>query len=119
MNRLSTFIWMLVIVVSAILLYSVKYQVQSLKQQVAETAHELEQEKESLHVIAAEWAYLNRPQRLQQLADRYLSNTDLTVNQIAEIQSIPFPQTRTASAKQEDDDITPVSAKFSDAGDDQ
>jgi len=82
---------MLVIVVAAFFLYEAKYAVQSLKSQVAETSRQLETEKEALHVVAAEWAYLNRPQRLQQLADKYLSSSDVTVDRVADIESIPFP----------------------------
>ena len=93
MNRLSIIaIWTIVIVVSAFGLYRVKYEVQSIRAQIIETNKELAQEQESLHVVAAEWAYLNRPERLQQLADKYLvGNSQITVAQVAEIKAIPFP----------------------------
>ena len=97
MNKLSTLLWMLVIVVAAFMLYKVKYQVQALKTQVAETTHELEQEKQAMHVVAAEWAYLNRPERLQKLAEKYLHAKEMTVGQIAEVEAIPFPGQTVAS----------------------
>ncbi len=90
-------VWMVVIVIAAFMLYMVKYQVQSLKTQIAETSRQLEEEKESLHVVAAEWAYLNRPERLRQLAAKYLPSSDLTVDQIADIEAIPFPGQTQAS----------------------
>lgn len=89
--KLSTLVWMLVIVVASFMLYKVKYQVQAVKNEIAATSRELEREREALHVVNAEWAYLNRPQRLQVLASKYLASTDLTVNQIAEVEEIPFP----------------------------
>jgi hypothetical protein len=92
MNRFATLIWMIVVVVAAFLLYMVKYQVQNLHTQVVETERKLAEEKEALHVIAAEWAYLNRPERLRSLSAKYLSSTEVTVDQIAEIEAVPFPQ---------------------------
>jgi hypothetical protein len=99
MNRWSTLLWTLVIVVATFMLYKVKYEVQSLQAQVAETAKALEQEKEALHVVAAEWAYLNRPERLQQLSAKHLSSAGVTVDQIAEIEAIPFPSQLQAAAE--------------------
>lgn len=110
MGRFSTMIWMLVIVAAAFLLYQSKYQVQSLKNQVADVSRELEQEKEAMHVVAAEWAYLNRPERLRQLSAQYLSSTDLTVDQVAEIEMIPFPGQMQASAD-DGDSIRPVAVR--------
>ena len=109
MNKFSTVVWMVVIVFAAFMLYKVKYQVQTLKTQVAETAHELEQEKEAMHVMAAEWAYLNRPDRLQKLASKYLASSDLTVDQISEIETIPFQGQSVASVDAEEG-IHPVAA---------
>jgi hypothetical protein len=86
----TALIWMVVIVGAAFLLYTVKYRVQALKTQVAETSHELETERESLHVVAAEWAYLNRPQRLKALAEKYLGATDLTAGQVADVDAVPL-----------------------------
>lgn len=97
MNRFSAVLWMLVIVVATFMLYKVKYEVQSLKAQVADTSRELEQQRHALHVVAAEWAYLNRPERLKMLATKYLASSDLTVDQIAEIEALPFPGQNVAS----------------------
>ncbi len=110
MQRLSALIWMLVIVVAAFLLYMVKYQVQSLHSQIAETSRELEAEKEALHVVAAEWAYLNRPERIRMLAGKYLSASEVTVEQVADIQAIPFPR-QTEASLEPDLGISPVSAQ--------
>src|SRR5258706_5044041 len=118
MTRLPAFmVWMVVMVVCGFMLYKVKYQVQAVRNEVTETAREVETEKEALHVVAAEWAYLNRPQRLQTLAEKYLSSSDVTVDQISEIETIPFPGHSEASADVEGN-IHPVSARMRRAGGD-
>lgn len=102
MSRLSTLVWMLVVVTATLLLYAVKYQVQGLRAQIAQTSRELNAEKESLHVVAAEWAYLNRPERLQMLANKYLGSTSITVDRVAEIEAIPVPKQSVATADGEE-----------------
>ncbi len=99
MTRLSALIWMLVIVAATFILYSVKYEVQSLRAQIAQTAKELEQEREALNVVSAEWEYLNRPERLQALSEKYLATTSTRVEQIAVVEAIPFPKQLQASAE--------------------
>jgi len=115
MNRLSTMVWILLSVVGMFMLYKVKYEVQTLKTQVAETSRELEQQRHALHVVAAEWAYLNRPDRLKKLADKYLGSSELTVGQIAEIDAIPFPS-KSMAAVDTDEGMRPVSARISKEG---
>jgi len=109
MSRLATVIWMVVIVAAALMLYMVKYQVQAIRNQATETASELEAEKEALHVVNAEWAYLNRPERLQQLASKYLAASDMTVDQVAQIEAIPFPSQTVASNEAPGKSMQPVS----------
>ena len=111
MSRLSLFSWVLVVVIAAFLLYRVKYEVQAVRVQIADTSQQLEAERESLHVAAAEWAYLNRPERLQALSRKYLSSGTVTVEQIAEVEAIPFPRVVEAKAEAEGG-ITPVAATF-------
>lgn len=115
MNRLSTVIWIVVIAVAVFMLYMVKYQVQSLKTQVAQTARELEAEREALHVVSAEWSYLNRPERLKTLAAKYLAASDVTVEQVADVEAIPFPN-RSVAALSNNDGIQPVSVKVRGGG---
>lgn len=100
MIRLSMIIWVMVLTVSAFALYSVKFQVQTLRSQIAEVQQQLEIERESMNVVAAEWAYLNRPDRLQKLAATYLQTRETTVDQIAEVAAIPFPHVVEAKAEQ-------------------
>ena len=109
MTRLSALIWMLVIVAATFMLYTVKYEVQSLRAQIAETTKELEHEREALNVVSAEWEYLNRPERLQALSAKYLATGSTTVEQIAVVEAIPFPKQLQASAdKPEASNIQPV-----------
>lgn len=96
--RLNAALWMVLIVGSVLGLYVVKYRVQGLQAEIVEVSRQLEEEQENLHVVAAEWAYLNQPERLQRLAERYLSLEPITMRQIADIEGVPLPGRMVASA---------------------
>ena len=73
----------------AIGLYLVKYSVQDVQRNVSTLKHELAVEKESLHLLNAEWAYLNRPDRLRELADRHLDLVPLDSRKIDTVAVLP------------------------------
>ena len=70
-------------------LYLVKYSVQNIQHDVVTARENLSREKESLHLLNAEWAYLNRPERLRQLADRHLDLVPLDSRRIEEVRALP------------------------------
>ncbi len=114
MRRLPLFAWVFVVALAIFLLYRVKYEVQSLKSQVAEASHDLDAEREALRVVAAEWAYLNRPERLKQLSNKYLSSSSVTADRVAEIEAIPFP--KQMQATNEKKSLAPTLVKFDTGG---
>jgi len=83
MIRTSTIIWLLILFISAFCLFQVKYKVQDLRKDLAEINRQLEQERDAIHVLKAEWAYLNQPDRLRSIAERHLELVPVKVGQIA------------------------------------
>lgn len=94
--RISTLLWMLFLASGFFGLYMVKYKVQAVKSEVAAAERQLMEEKKNLHVLEAEWSYLNRPERLAQLSAKYLKLTTLTGQQLATYASLPVPSTAVA-----------------------
>ncbi len=62
--------------------FQIKYRVKELVRDVVELNRQITSDKEAIHVLNAEWTYLNRPERLKALADRYLGMTHIEVSQI-------------------------------------
>jgi cell division protein FtsL len=87
--RITALIYMACFAALAMGLYLVKYSVQSVQRDVATLKQQLASEKESLHLLNAEWAYLNRPERLSRLAGRHLDMVALDSRQITEMKAIP------------------------------
>ena len=110
--NLRVLINMVCVAVLAIGLYLVKYSVQDVQRNVVTLRADLATEKESLHLLNAEWAYLNRPDRLRQLADRHLDLVPLDSRQIENVSVLPAAAvyTTTPSHAKQDPAIQQVSA---------
>lgn len=87
--RATGFVVMGVIALAQVGLYLVKYGVQDVQQKVAETQTALKKERDALHLLGAEWAYLNRPERLKELSARYLELQPVTSSQFVSFQALP------------------------------
>ncbi len=71
-SKFSTLGWMVFFAVAAFALYLVKYQVQDIKDEVNTLEAKVQQERQSISLLRAEWSYLNHPERLESLATQYL-----------------------------------------------
>ncbi len=90
--RITSLIWMACFAVGAFGVYMVKFAVQNLHRDVVTTQQQLAAEKESLHLLNAEWAYLNRPDRLQKLASEHLVLVPLDSRRIENVALLPDAQ---------------------------
>jgi len=62
--------------------FYIKQVVQALHKDVALVEQQLAEEKDAIHVLSAEWTYLNSPEVLAKLAKRYLDTKEITIDQI-------------------------------------
>lgn len=69
-------------------LYQLKYDVAALKERAQTLTALLDSERQALHVLKAEWAYLNKPERLAALAERHLDLVPLAADQIIPLDAI-------------------------------
>ncbi len=70
--RISNILLLCVAACFGALLFRTSQSVQGAEDRLAELRQGIRQEKETIRVLGAEWDYLNRPQRLEELADKYL-----------------------------------------------
>jgi hypothetical protein len=76
-------------------LYQIKYRIQSLKQDLASIRNAIWVEQDAIHVLEAEWAYLNRPQWLAQLSGKYFpSLKPVLPSQIVVFDDLPLKADR-------------------------
>lgn len=88
--RLSSIMWVGVVVCAASLLYSVKYRVQAMDEDIVAIRAQIAEERAAIHVLKAEWAYLSRPERVRDLAEKHLAMTPMDGKQMLELADVPF-----------------------------
>ena len=87
--RITTLIWMASLSIAYFGVYVVKYTVEGLERNAVAMRAEVNKEHEALHLLNAEWAYLNRPERLRKLAETHLALQPIDSRQINEIKLLP------------------------------
>lgn len=73
---------LLLLTASIFSLFQIKFKVQELHREALELKKELEHEKTSIHVLKAEWAYLNDPKRLIYLSEKFLDLAQIKPQQL-------------------------------------
>jgi hypothetical protein len=70
--RATSVIWLGVILVTGVAVFSVKGEVASLEEELLRVRKGTAQDRDAIHVLNAEWSYLNQPTRLAELTKRHL-----------------------------------------------
>lgn len=63
-------------------LFQIKYKVSNLRHDLSEINRQLAADKDSIRVLKAEWSYLNKPERVEKLASKYLKLDNILVAQV-------------------------------------
>ncbi|MFC4236804.1 hypothetical protein ACFOY8_16495 [Thalassospira xianhensis] len=89
MTRAMTFIGLFLTIVIGAGTYWVSHEVERLEKQYAVIQSDILNEQETIHVLDAEWSYLNSPQRVETLANTYLKLDQISPLQMASIDDLP------------------------------
>jgi hypothetical protein len=82
MIRLSTLFWLILVSATGFAMFAVKYEVQALTDELGQTTKRAGGAENEIRVLDAEWAYLNRPDALAQMNQRYLSLVPIATKQL-------------------------------------
>lgn len=69
-------------------LFQVKYRVEDMRERAGALALRYEEDAAAVRVLETEWAYLTRPQRLQELAERFLPLQPVEAKQIGALDTL-------------------------------
>ena len=82
MIKLGTLFWLALVSTTGFAMYGVKYQVQALEDELARTKRATIAEEHEIRVLDAEWAYLTRPETLEEMNRRFQSLTPIETKQL-------------------------------------
>jgi hypothetical protein len=72
-----------------VVLFVVKYEVKDLEHRLAGLNSEIHRNQETIHILRAEWSYLNDPVRLRTLSEKHLGMKPITPTQVATLDTLP------------------------------
>lgn len=73
----------------SVALFQLKYEVRGLEEELRNLDGQLAADEEAVQVLKAEWSFLNRPDRLQALAETHLDLEPVAALQIGALYRIP------------------------------
>ncbi len=88
-NR-GALVWMILAITAGTGLFLLKYEVRAMEEQLVQIKQQTLNNLESVHVLKAEWSYLNQPTRLEDLGRRLLSLEPVIAQQSVSITDIPM-----------------------------
>ena len=84
-----TMLWLGLATVAAMALFALKFEVMSLEARLEALNDRIVADLDAIHVLKAEWSFLNRPTKLQRRVDRYLELEPPQANQFLSIERLP------------------------------
>ena len=105
----GTLLWLTLAIVAGAGLFHVSYRVQSLEEELTRVNRDMLREQETIHLLRAEWSYLNEPTRLSDLTRRHLTLAPLSADQMVRIEDLPLrlPPLIAETAPLKDDQVGP------------
>jgi cell division protein FtsL len=85
------------LVALAYVIYQMKYESRSLDGQIATLGKQIDEERDAIAVLRAEWSLLNRPERIERLAQKYLKLAPAKPTQLVTLDTVSdrdFDRTR-------------------------
>ena len=97
LSRFAPLFWLALIFLAGGTLMKISYEVDMKERELARLETQIKEDSESIRVLKAEWAYLNQPQRLEKLVEKYLKLQPMQTSQMqaAMPEAVP-PQVATA-----------------------
>jgi cell division protein FtsL len=89
MVRLLNILAIASLIGSAIYAYTIKYDTILHAEKIVKLKHEIEREKDQIDILRAEWAHLTRPERIEELARKFLDLQPSELSQIVRADSLP------------------------------
>lgn len=99
MIRITTLLWVALLVVAGGTVMHVSYQVRHVEKHLSELARDTRQQQDAIRILGAEWDTLNDPQHIDALSKRYLTLEPTPIARVVALESIPLKLSVDQAAK--------------------
>ncbi|OAN46619.1 hypothetical protein A6A04_05770 [Paramagnetospirillum marisnigri] len=110
----ATILWTSVAACIGVFLFFVKHEVKDQERRLTALNSQIQSNQETIHILRAEWSYLNDPTRLRALAEKHLGMHPVKANEVATLDSVlrnGLPSTMLAAATPPRPVLAPPNAK--------
>ena len=87
--RPGTVVWFCVVVAVGYAMFQVKYEVMQQEQALSGINKQIADDREQIRVLNAEWSYLTRPSRIEELNARFFHLGNVNSAQILPLSAVP------------------------------
>ncbi len=95
MTARAGWLWMIAALFAALMAFSQQRHASDLRQELEGLEDDIAERREIVRVLAAEWSYLSRPERIKDLARRHLADlVPVSVHQLSPASGIPLAPPR-------------------------
>ncbi len=114
MIRIGPLLWLALVALASVGTFELKYRVQAQEQELTRLDRQIQHDRDDIQVLRAEWAHLNDPSRLSDLARRHLDLAPVAGLQIVRFDVLPQRPTPTP-----DESADPIATLLSQLGGDE
>lgn len=100
MIRRATTLFLLIACVLTVVLYNMENQVEGFQTEIRNLNRQIVEDRKAIHVLKAEWSYLNDPERLKKLAEHHLDLKPVEPGQIGSLADLPEKDAEVEAAYQ-------------------
>ncbi|HEX4505117.1 MAG TPA: hypothetical protein VH722_05255 [Alphaproteobacteria bacterium] len=90
MIRITTLLWVALLVIAGGTVMHVSYQVRQVERHLSQLNRDTRQEQDKLRILSAEWDTLNDPHRIDELSKRYLTLEPTPIARVVSLEQIPM-----------------------------
>lgn len=89
LRRAATLLFVVLAIALSVGLYVVKHGVIELENRLTQINREIARDQRAIHVLKAEWSFLNEPARVRDLAERHLGMSPAVGGQFGALIALP------------------------------
>ena len=100
MKSMALLVWLAAAALAAFGLFHVKHEVSAIEHQLSQAQSSITERREAIHILEAEWSYLNQPARIAELSRRHLELTPMGPEKVLDLDDLPPRVQALAAAEQ-------------------